>query len=97
MRGDVVVSAVIAWEDPPPVKRHKLDSQFDGPSVAAALRERPMVWALVAVDPLNAGLASFINSGRWRWCRPSGSFQSAHRTDDLGRRLVYARFIGASS
>jgi hypothetical protein len=89
-----VVHGVLAWEDPPPVKRQVNAPGFDGPTVGAQLRERPGVWALVAINPANGGLATLISSGLRAWCRPSGSFQAAHRTDDVGRKLIYARYVG---
>lgn len=92
------MSGVLAWEDPPAKgSQERRPARFNASGVARDLRGRLGCWALVAVDPCSTGLASLIKGARFSAFRPAGSFEATTRVDGLGRRLVFARYVGESS
>lgn len=83
--------SVIRWEDPP-------DSMsYDWPCIAADLKMRPGVWAIVAV-PRNAGLAGqmakHIRQSAYE-AMHGAQFEATARTVEAEHR-VYARYVGPS-
>lgn len=86
------MTAVVRWEDPPDqIARGK--RVIDWASIAEELRQHPGRWAVVSEAPANVGIGWFIKTGRYAWCRPAGSFQSASRRV-AGVLTIYARYVG---
>lgn len=98
--GGVNAATVLRWEAPPPDARGRMSPvrspRRDYTAIAAALRERPGEWAVVAEIPYigGANLVTRINRGAGPDWRPAGSFEATCRYVD-GTTVVYARFLGA--
>ncbi len=100
MGRDVVVSAVIRWEDPPPFVRPgrgRTPSLADWPRVAEELREHAGRWALVLLCATGTSArqaACNIRTGATM--RSRGPFDAVARTID-GEYRVYARYVGGEA
>jgi hypothetical protein len=88
---DELAGGVISWEDPPPGMVGGSSPNRPWAIVAAQLRTRPGVWALIDRDS-NIVLQSRIKRGV-SWWGPPGSFEVTTRNID-GRILIWARYIG---
>lgn len=88
------MTGVVRWEDPPPHGNTNRDRSHWTP-VAAELRLKPGVWAVIAegVPTGTAGaLTHRIKGGRHPWT-PAGAFEARGVTRD-GRSDLYARYVG---
>jgi hypothetical protein len=83
---------VISWEDPPPPGGDGTADHRPWAIVAAELRSRPGIWALIDNRSGNISLTTRINQGR-SWWKPAGSFEAVSRFVD-GRLHIYARYVG---
>lgn len=95
------MAAVVRWVNPPvgkpvgkPTGTFDHSGPFDSKVAAAALRQRPGEWALVAVHPGGSVTAHMIRWGRIQAWHPKWSFDSTSRTVNDGLVAVYARYVG---
>jgi hypothetical protein len=82
----------LEWREPPPSRRGK-HSAGKGAATAAALRQRPGVWARISQDG-NSGTAIAIKSGKASAFSPGGSFEAVTRKRPDGNFDIYARYVG---
>lgn len=82
------------WEDPPPAFRR--GRVHDWSAIGAFLKDRPGVWAVVAVcdnGTLAGQTARHIRNGTYS--ELGGGFEAVSRLAD-GESRVYARYVGGS-
>lgn len=85
------MSGIIRWEDPAAL-RPDGPQAWDSEAIAADLRDRPGVWALVRTDA-NGVYVTLVKKGRVAAFQPSGSFEACSRK--VGTKLqLYARYVG---
>lgn len=85
---DFVEPVELHWQPdglPPPVPSSYFSYQHE--VIAAKLRERPGVWALLPNLPVN--YAGAINKGQITAYRPGGSYEAVNRNNQL-----YIRYVG---
>jgi hypothetical protein len=88
----------IRWEDPPPAyAKTRLMGKFV--PVAAQLRARPGVWAMIeaGVTTANAGaIGTALRKGH-RGFAPAGAIEVVSRSRPDGLSDLYARYVGEPS
>lgn len=81
----------LIWDTPPSRGRG-----VDFSAIAAELRTRKGIWAVIATYPKAATSGSTawqVNTGRSTAFTPAGSYEAAARTVD-GEHRLYARYVG---
>lgn len=82
---------MVRFEQPPAVRGGRVESPRNK-EIAAALKENPGEWALVARGEKNDGLASRIRGGR-AVSFAEGTWEATSRRNELGTIDIYARYV----
>lgn len=89
--------SAVRFEDPP--SGPEMDrASYDWTAIAAALKKRPLRWAIIATctnSNLSAVMARYVRTSTYTPLREAGKFEAVARTVD-GEHRVYARWVGES-
>lgn len=99
------MSEEITFENPPRERLGRGGKGLDHGDIAAQLRKRPGIWAMIGLreTAANAGTAAWQirNAKNMPYYRPAGAYEAMARTVDVIRdgvrvreHRVYVRFIG---